>query len=659
MSTPSLPQYDDLALRELRARELDWARGLYGWAHSHTYPNGQVLEPVAMLEVDEQHPLPPSQHFNVVQSINLLTTGIGLIANLIVNLTNLLDVGAVEFDKPPRDRSEAASDELASITALIGKLRAHHDRFAGLLAEAGTALHALEPDLERATALDQAAREFLAPVLRELFEDVVEAILVRAGLYGRPAHLDDYARQFQTLVVPDVVATTMTDAAFARMRVAGPNPLLLTRVDALPPKFPVDPGRFEGLTGQTLAAALADARVYLVDYEALANVAPGDQPAGPKYPSAPLALFVLDESRQALRPLAIQCGQTPGNSTPVFYCDDGQSWELAKFHVQSADGNYHELISHLGLTHLLIEIFAVATHRNLAQQHPLFLLLLPHFQGTLFINNAAITALIAPGGHVDKLLAGTIEADWGVVAAALQQLDFNAHMLPNDLAARGVADPASLPSYPYRDDAMLVWQAIHGWVSDYLSIYYNDDAAVREDTELQAWFADLTSPEGGGLASLGEPTPAGGRALTRFSYLVEVVTMVIFTGSAQHATVNFPQLDIMSYTPAMPLAMYAPAPTRVSGQVAADTLLASLPPLQMSLLQQFVGQLLGGVYFTRLGEYDLHQRTPWFGDPRVAEPLSAFQNNLRLVERMIGARNLERPAYTPLLPSRIPQSINI
>ena len=144
-----------------------------------------------------------------------------------------------------------------------------------------------------------------------------------------------------------------------------------------------------------------------------------------------------------------------------------------------------------------------------------------------------------------------------------------------------------------------------------------------------------------------------------FGYLVEVVTMVIFTGSAQHASVNFPQHSIMSYTPAMPLATYAPPPTQVSGELPANTELAHLPPLQMGLLQLLVGQLLGGIYFTRLGEYDRHQREPWFADPRVSEPLAAFQANLARVEQEIGARNLARPVYEVLLPSRIPQSINI
>jgi arachidonate 15-lipoxygenase len=327
--------------------------------------------------------------------------------------------------------------------------------------------------------------------------------------------------------------------------------------------------------------------------------------------------------------------------------------------VQSADGNFHELVSHLGLTHLLIEPFVVATHRHLAQEHPLYLLLLPHFQGTLFINNAALESLISPGGPVDQLLAGTIQSDWNMTTNALATLDFNARMLPANLAGRGVDDPAVLPNYPYRDDALLVWKSIHDWAHDYLSLYYNTDADVVGDSELQAWVGDLVSSEGGCVGGFGESNAAGSKGIFTLAYLENVVTMLIFTASAQHASVNFPQLSIMSYTPVMPLATYAPAPTRVSAELSANASLAALPPLEVALIQLVVGQLLGGIYFTRLGEYNLHQRTPWFTDARVNGPLEAFQNNLAGVERTIGVRNQTRACYEPLLPSRIPQSINI
>ena len=35
-----------------------------------------------------------------------------------------------------------------------------------------------------------------------------------------------------------------------------------------------------------------------------------------------------------------------------------------------------------------------------------------------------------------------------------------------------------LPDYPYRDDALLIWNAIDQWVGEYIAVYYAGDADV-------------------------------------------------------------------------------------------------------------------------------------------------------------------------------------
>jgi arachidonate 15-lipoxygenase len=77
------------------------------------------------------------------------------------------------------------------------------------------------------------------------------------------------------------------------------------------------------------------------------------------------------------------------------------------------------------------------------------------------------------------------------------------------------------------------------------------------------------------------------------------------------------------------------------------------------LTQQLTLQLLGGVYFTRLGDYNRHQCSNYFTNPQAQAALRVFRDNLDTVERRIGVRNLSHADYSPLLPSRIPQSINI
>jgi arachidonate 15-lipoxygenase len=645
MSLSSVGQ-NDIAKGPVREGESAVVDKRYQYSHRYVYDDGLVLEPIAVLKVDPP-PFPENQKLNLVQVLEVADTVLPLITNIIVMLTNLLGVGSVPSVTPEGDAVGRALDEL----------KEHHRRLGQLLIEANAAI-------ERTSQLsiDSSRADSLGSALKEALEFLLELVGQIAGLYGTPHSIREYAAQFQTIVVPEVLSSWQSDEEFALMRVAGPNPLMIQRViERLPPNFPVRDEAYRRVVGADdgLALAIAEGRLYYVDYRALSVLIAGNTGGQQKYITAPLALFAVPRGGGLLEPIAIQCGQEPNTRTPVIYpFDDREAWSLAKVHVQVADGNYHELVSHLGLTHLLIEPFVVSTHRMLASDHPLSILLMPSFQGTLFINNAAIKTLINPGGTVDRLLAGTIESDWRLTTSALGELDFDRHMLPRELAARGVASSDLPLQYPYRDDALDLWNAIRQWAHDYLALYYSNDDAVSSDTQLQAWVQNLTSESGGRIRGLGQPLNAS-TGIATFDYLVDVATMVIFTASVQHAAVNFPQSSIMSYTPAMPLAAYAPAPTRTSGVDPQQGMLQTLPPLQQAMLQLVVGQTLGGVYFTRLGDYDRHLRGSYFGDPRVRGPLTSYQDALEVIERSIGERNMLRPSYTTLLPSRIPQSINI
>lgn len=527
--------------------------------------------------------------------------------------------------------------------------------------ETSTSTESSDDSDEDSSGLSCVLTFLLEDIVKFLVDEAIKGILTDAGLYGEATSIRQYADQFQTIVVPNVASTTNNDDAFAAQTVSGPNPLVIERViDALPANFGVEDAAYKKVMGadDSIEQAIKDKRLYLTDYKALSVMKPGTFPQQ-KYTSAPLALFAVakGDSCGSLKSVALQVGQQPAANNPVLYPFHGDSWDLGKVHVKAADGNFHELISHLGLTHLLVEPFAVSTHAKLGVNHPVFELLLPHIQGTLFINNAAITSLVAPEGIVDRLLGGTIETDWQVTINAVGSVNFNERMLPNQLASRNVADPALPLSYPYRDDALDVWAAIKQWANAYLSIFYKGDAQVAADKALQSWVLDLTSDTGGCISGLGEDQ-GGQLGIYTLDYLVDVVTMVIFTASAQHATVNFPQLTTMSYAPAMPLATYAPPPQSAAG-TPSQSMLSTLPPLEQALVQQLLGQGLGGVYFTRLGDYNRHQQGNYFSNTDVQGALEVFRDNLDAVETRIGARNLKRPYYEHLLPSRIPQSINI
>jgi arachidonate 15-lipoxygenase len=222
-------------------------------------------------------------------------------------------------------------------------------------------------------------------------------------------------------------------------------------------------------------------------------------------------------------------------------------------------------------------------------------------------------------------------------------------MLPDQLHKRGVDNSQSLPLYPYRDDAMLLWEAIREWVSDYIGIYYSDDTAVRSDDALQAWAKELQAFDGGRVPNFGE----NGTIQTR-DYLIRALTLIIYTASAQHAAVNFPQGDQMMYVPGVPMAAYVHFDG--TSPVSEATYFEQLPPLKQAEAQLELCYTLGNIIHTQLGKYE----KDWFKNADVLAKLAIFQKRLSEIETIIDGRNKQRPyPYEYLKPSRIPQSINI
>lgn len=238
-------------------------------------------------------------------------------------------------------------------------------------------------------------------------------------------------------------------------------------------------------------------RLFLLDYAELAVLTPVYGSLA-KYVWQPIALFAVPPGGSALVPVAIQCGQDPALHpifTPSAAADAQWDWEMAKLVVQVADGNYHELFTHLARTHLVIEAFR-GRHapRHLAQAHPLWALLVRISKGHCSSNDQAATSLIAANGPIDHIFAGTI-ASSQAAAAGLDRLafDFYSKMLPADLAARGVGAGSTLADIPIATTRC--WSGTRSANGrQYVWLYYADDNAVVGDTELAAWAEQSGGP---------------------------------------------------------------------------------------------------------------------------------------------------------------------
>mmetsp|Transcript_6743 Transcript_6743/g.10664 ORF Transcript_6743/g.10664 Transcript_6743/m.10664 type:complete len:655 (-) Transcript_6743:39-2003(-) len=530
-----------------------------------------------------------------------------------------------------------------------------------------------------------AAEELVQTAIKTLFdaendphklEDLLEMITAKT-FKERPQNIGSYDWPFgDKKYLPESASDYTLDASFCRYRLAGPNPMMIRPCEqAVWQRLEKDVADEE--TRARIDAVFKAGRLYCVDYSALAKVKGGINAGTPKYPAGATALFELPEdeevrTRESLLVMAIQCNPDGPVYLPSPKGDEVQ-WKIAKAVFNSCDGDYHEAVMHLAHTHLVMESFLVATHRELPPQHPISVLLLPHFEGTAFINHLANTKLISPGGGVAVLVSGDIgEIDQLVGDTVLEILsdDFS---FPALLKRRKM-DADNFPApFPYRDDGMLVWEAVKEWVTSYLAIYYGSGATAEEniagDYELNRWIDTLGNSRqetGGRVGWIGDEWKG---CSDKMAMLTTIVSAVMFTGSAQHAAVNFPQNELMAFTPGFPLALYQPVASNRDKKTEQDYL-DILPAMEAANTQRIVGGFLGGVHYTTLGQY----RDSQFVDKRVAAPLKVFQTKLRGAATKIDVRNAQRVAawagklpldvakhwaYEYLLPQNIPQSINI
>ena len=389
---------------------------------------------------------------------------------------------------------------------------------------------------------------------------------------------------FRAYGLPPIAKNYQEDSMFAHQRIAGPNPVMLKRMKQLDERLPVTNEMYQiAVPGDSLDAALDEGRLYLADYAILDGAELGTKPNGQKYIYAPLALFAIAGPRRRLTPIAIQCKQTPSPDNPVFTPDDGKQ-------LADCEDDRGKLPMGTCTKEVLIWLEhtwpwrpsywqPIDTWRCIILCMFCSLRILKELLPSMILHGSTSFSV---GGAVDLLLAGTIETSRGVAKAGLQSLSVMEDRLPLTFQRQGVDDHEAFPDYPYRDDSLLYWDAIHEWAGAYIRLYYKSDEDVVQDAELQAWGKEIVSKDGGRLKGL----PNGG-AISNVGDLVEVITFVLYTCSVQHAAVNFPQADYMTYCPGKPLAGYRPAPTTKQGASESDYL-AMLPTLDMAELQMEV-----------------------------------------------------------------------
>jgi arachidonate 15-lipoxygenase len=499
------------------------------------------------------------------------------------------------------------------------------------------------------------------------------------GIFDPFDKLDDYADDiFTTIPVPEVASRYTTDRSFADQRLAGVNPLVIRKLDPqsdLGKKIAVflraNQAQFSPID---VEAKLNQGHIYITDYT-------GDDPnystpksiAGGTYDSKlrkylpkPRAFFCWRDigikDLGELIPVAIQLSGDD-NSRIYTPSDNGQDWLYAKLCVQVADGNHHEMATHLGRTHFAMEPFAISTARQLALTHPLSLLLAPHFRFMIANNHLGRQQLVNPGGKVDEILAGSLAESLTITSDYYKRcytdLNFLDSSFPKDLKARGVEDPQHLPHYPYRDDGQLIWDAIIKYVEKYLRYFYENVGDITADPELQAWAQELAT-----VAQVnGMP-----ESIDNIDILVEIISNLIFTCGPLHSAVNYSQVDYMGFVPNQPLAAYLePNPNEPESPISEAQILKFLPPYNRTVDQLNTLYFLSAYHYDRLGYYDrtyqdLYQKNTEdiFEGTSINTIILEFQQDLKLAGDRIDLRNRKRLIKYPYFhPNSIANSISV
>ncbi|XP_035681462.1 allene oxide synthase-lipoxygenase protein-like [Branchiostoma floridae] len=479
-------------------------------------------------------------------------------------------------------------------------------------------------------------------------------------VFGILRSLDDFkdlAKSVTSEISPHIMEDWHNDLEFGRQFLNGITPSAIRRCrGGLPRNFGLRDEMVQGCFDDktTLSEEIEAGHIYIVDCGILDGLQQNTS-RGNFYFAAPLALFHVNRLGDFL-PIAIQINQRPGNDNPVFTSEDSDiDWLMAKIFLRNADAQLQLVVSHLLDTHLIMEPFAVATYRQLPGVHPLYKLLVPHFRGMLGINVFIREALIKEGSVLDSVMSLGPQGRHELLRKCYKAFNIRALDLPASLKDRGLDDFRLLPGYRYRDDGMLIWGCIEKFVTatDMLSLHYDRDATLLDDLELQRWISDVYEHGFNWEDNLDRGIP---HRIKSFRQLVDIVTIIIWTCSVQHAAVNNGCRDILGFVPNAPLSLRRPPPPW-KGIINMTDIVRTLPDMDTAVLQTSIADMM--CEEPRDEVYLSHYPERHFVEENARAVIDEFQYNIQAINDAIAKRNAVGDVpNTYLLPSNIPNSIS-
>ncbi|WCJ18985.1 lipoxygenase 2 [Euphorbia peplus] len=463
------------------------------------------------------------------------------------------------------------------------------------------------------------------------------------------------------------------DEEFSRQTLAGLNPFSIELVREWPIKSKLDPAiygppeslltkeviEFEICGIMTVEEAFEQKRLFILDYHDLflPYVAKVRALEGTTLYGSRTLFFLTNNGTlkpvaiELTRPLIADNPQWKHVFTPGFDATSCWLWRMAKAHVTAHDSGYHQLIVHWLRTHCCTEPYIIAANRQLSAMHPIYRLLLPHFRYTMEINAIARDKLINADGIIESSFSpGKYSMELSSVAYD-KLWRFDMESLPGDLIRRGMAveDPTAphglklaIEDYPFANDALILWDAIKQWVSDYVFHYYPNATNVESDEELQAFWTEVRTKGHGDKKD--EPWWP---ILKTQDDLIQTLSTIIWVSTGHHAAVNFGQYLYGGYFPNRPTIARTNVP--IEEPISEEDFHLFVTKPEVVLLRCFPSQVQATQVMAVLDVLSTHSpdedylgeksEPSWDEDPTVKAAFERFRATLEGVERIIDERN--------------------
>lgn len=449
--------------------------------------------------------------------------------------------------------------------------------------------------------------------------DEIESLFKERGKFRRPSALDKDWK---------------SDQHFGAQRLAGCNSRSLKLCKEIPENFAVTNESVEDfLEGFSLNEAIKNKKLFIVNHSLLNGLLNGEHQ---QLIPSPMALFYLNKE-DILLPIAIQLYQEKSDANPLFLPSDPYyTWLLAKMWFNNADAVYQRACLLSTSNHWVLELITIAMNRQLSPSHPIYRLLAPYLRLVLAVNHFEMFPLLSPGGWVDNNTTLTAEATFQLINKFWEKYNFEEFTcLKMEMEKNDILDAEVITEYPYRDDGLILYECINGFVSQIVSGFYETENILQDDTEIQGMAAELVGKDFCEFKNV----PGNGKFETRLD-LIKFLTYVIYKSTVEHASLNLPLYDECAFVPNYPLMLRGKPPTNKDALTESD-IMQVLPPKHVTMEIIVITKLLSERDTSGLAD----SKAQYLYDPISKPARERFLGALRETAAVITVRNRKRRIY--------------